>query len=132
MESRALVVQDQKWLRSSQGLVAGVCAGIGRRLGIDPWLVRFAWLLSICAFGTGVLAYLILAFCLPRDDDPLQGQQRRFLGVCWRLSQCSGLEVGLVRTLTVVLSLASLGLTVLGYFVLNFFVLDDEHDSLVA
>ena len=130
MQNNALIVVDQKWLRSSHGLVAGVCDGLGRRLGVDPWLVRLCWLLSVCVFGTGLLAYLVLAFCLPRDDEPVQGQRRRLLGVCWRVSQRSGIEVGLVRTMAVVFSIVSLGLTVVGYFIMNF-VLDDERDSLV-
>ena len=92
--------------------------------------MRFGWIVSICAFGTGILAYGILAFCLPRADEPLQGQRRRLLGVCWRLSQRSGMEVGLVRCLAVVLSIASLGATVLGYFVLNW-VLAPKQDALV-
>ncbi len=131
MQSDPLVIVDQKWLRSSQGLIAGVCEGVGRRLGVDPWLVRLGWLLSVCLFGTGILAYLVLAICLPREDDPVQGQRRRLLGVCWRISQRTGMEVGIVRALTVVLSVASLGLTVLAYIVLNF-VLEPEHDSLVV
>jgi phage shock protein PspC (stress-responsive transcriptional regulator) len=125
-----LVCTNQRWLRSSQGILAGVCAGIGRRFGIDPWLVRCGWLVSICVFGTGILGYAILAFCLPREDDPVRGQQRRLLGVCLKISQRTGVDVGLVRALAVVLSIASFGLTILGYFVLNF-VLADEHDSLV-
>lgn len=127
----ALVITNQKWVRSSTGFIAGVCDGVGRRFGIDPWLLRLGLLLSVLVFGTGILAYLILAFCLPREDDPVQGQRRRLMGVCWNISRRSGIEVGLIRVLAVVLAFASFGLTVIGYFVLNF-VLRDEHDSLVV
>ena len=129
MAERSLTRYVGRWTRSKDGLVAGVCAGIGRRFDIDPWLVRFGWLVSVCFFGTGLAAYLILAFCLPREDEILEAQGRRFLGVCSRISRSTGYDVGLLRVLAVVLGIASFGLTVLVYFVLNF-VLDEREDHL--
>ena len=47
--------------------LAGVCGGIGDYLGIDPNVVRIAWvILSLPAMGIpGVLAYLICWAVIP-------------------------------------------------------------------
>lgn len=45
----------------------GVCAGIAEYFGIDPTVIRLAWVLfSVCG-GSGVLAYIICALVLPRE-----------------------------------------------------------------
>jgi phage shock protein C len=48
-------------------MIAGVCAGIGYRLGISPRLVRVLFLLSILLPGPQVLAYLILWVAIPQE-----------------------------------------------------------------
>jgi phage shock protein PspC (stress-responsive transcriptional regulator) len=45
-----------------QGVVAGVCAGMAYKWGIDPWLPRIGFIAFTCAGGAGVLAYLLLWF----------------------------------------------------------------------
>ena len=53
---------------TSNRMIAGVCAGLGEYLGIDPTVVR---LLVILAFFTGfggiALVYLIMAFVVPEQ-----------------------------------------------------------------
>lgn len=50
-----------------QGLVAGVCAGIALRVGVNPWAVRILVVLFALFFSIpAVLAYLLAAACLPR------------------------------------------------------------------
>ncbi|MBA3264401.1 MAG: PspC domain-containing protein, partial [Thermoleophilaceae bacterium] len=44
--------RPQRWL-------AGVCAGIARRYGIDPALVRLAFVVAAAAGGFGVALYLL-------------------------------------------------------------------------
>jgi phage shock protein PspC (stress-responsive transcriptional regulator)/two-component sensor histidine kinase len=47
-------------------IVAGVCAGIGQRLGIDPLLIRVAFVVfTIATAGFGLVAYLALWVFLP-------------------------------------------------------------------
>lgn len=46
-------------------MIAGVAGGIGERLGIDPTLVRIAFVLSVFFGGFGAFAYLILWVLLP-------------------------------------------------------------------
>ena len=52
---------------SSDKKLAGVCGGIAEWLGVDVTLLRVAWALLCCGWGTGVLLYLILAFVLPEE-----------------------------------------------------------------
>ena len=113
------------WIRSKDGIFAGVCEGMGKQLDIHPWLLRAAWLGAVLFFGTGLLFYLILAFTLPREDRLAEAHNKRFLGVCGRISRKTGFDIGLVRALTVILGLFSFGSTVVGYLVL-YFVLPAE------
>ena len=53
---------------TSNRMIAGVCAGLGEYLGIDPTIVR---LLTLLAFFTGfggiALVYLIMAIVVPEQ-----------------------------------------------------------------
>ena len=53
---------------TSNRMLAGVCAGLGDYLGIDPTIVR---LLAVLAFFTGfsgiVLVYLVMALVVPEQ-----------------------------------------------------------------
>lgn len=47
-------------------MICGVCGGIAEYFNIDPTLVRLGWVLvSVCSFGTGILAYFIAAVIMP-------------------------------------------------------------------
>lgn len=50
-------------------VVAGVAAGIGRRYGIDPVIVRVVFVVSAIYGGAGVLAYLLGWLFLAVEDD---------------------------------------------------------------
>jgi phage shock protein C len=115
---------EQRWVRSKSGIVAGVCDGLGRRFNIDPWIVRALWLAAALVFGTGVLLYLILWATLPREDQLAEAKNKRLLGVCARMSRASGVDIGAVRALTVILAFASFGATIIGYVVLHFVMPD--------
>lgn len=57
---------DARLERVTDGQVLfGVCAGIGAGLGVDPVIVRIAFLVAIAAGGLGVVAYLIAAAAMP-------------------------------------------------------------------
>ena len=45
--------------------ISGVCGGIAEYFGIDPTLVRLAWVLFTCLGGSGLLAYIICAIVIP-------------------------------------------------------------------
>ncbi|MCZ4696258.1 PspC domain-containing protein [Ancylomarina euxinus] len=57
----------KKLKRSSNKMIAGVCAGIAEYLGLDVTLVRVAYvLLSIFSAGfPGLIVYVILMFVMP-------------------------------------------------------------------
>ena len=47
--------------------ISGVCGGIAEWLGVDPTIVRLAWAVLCCGWGTGVVLYFICAFVLPEE-----------------------------------------------------------------
>lgn len=49
----------------SEGIIGGVCAGLGAYLRIDPTFVRIFFVLLAFADGVGFVAYLILWLLLP-------------------------------------------------------------------
>ncbi|MFP5364966.1 MAG: PspC domain-containing protein [Thermoleophilia bacterium] len=49
------------------GIVAGVCEGLGRRLDIDPLLVRIVFGATTLASGLGLVAYLLAWWLVPAD-----------------------------------------------------------------
>ncbi|MEP6953139.1 MAG: PspC domain-containing protein [Solirubrobacteraceae bacterium] len=53
-----------------RGLVAGVCAGVARHVGIDPLIVRVAFVAAATAGGAGVALYLLGWVFLSDDDAP--------------------------------------------------------------
>jgi phage shock protein PspC (stress-responsive transcriptional regulator) len=52
---------------SDDRIIGGVAGGLGRHLGIDPILVRVAFVVLTFAGGAGVLAYLALLAFVPSD-----------------------------------------------------------------
>jgi len=53
-------------------MIAGVCAGLGDYLNIDPTVVRLLFVLGFFLTGPGILvAYLIMAIIVP---EPVQVQ----------------------------------------------------------
>jgi signal transduction histidine kinase len=53
----------------ARGVVAGVAAGIARRIGLDPLIVRVAFIVASAAGGTGLAVYLLGWALLPADGD---------------------------------------------------------------
>ncbi len=55
--------------RASHGKMAGgVCAGLARRWGVDPIVVRAAFVVLMALGGIGLLAYLVALALLPDED----------------------------------------------------------------
>ena len=49
-------------------VIAGVCAGLGRRMGLDPGPARLLFvLLLLIVPGSQLLAYPILWVCMPEE-----------------------------------------------------------------
>ncbi len=49
-------------------IIAGVCAGLARRLGWSPFLVRLIFVVSCVLPGPQILIYLALWILIPTDD----------------------------------------------------------------
>lgn len=54
-------------------IIAGVCAGIGRYLNVDPTAIRVAFaLVAVLTWGAALLAYPIMWFLMPEEPAPAQ------------------------------------------------------------
>ena len=53
---------------TSNRMIAGVCAGLGEYLGIDPTIVRLLFVLAFfTGFGGIAIVYLIMALVVPEQ-----------------------------------------------------------------
>lgn len=49
-------------------MIAGVCAGFGNYLGVDPTVIRLLWVAStLITRGAGILAYIIAWIIVPEE-----------------------------------------------------------------
>lgn len=46
-------------------MLEGICGGIAEYFGIDPTIVRLAWVVFCALGGSGILAYIIAAIIIP-------------------------------------------------------------------
>lgn len=65
-------MNKKRLTRSTNRVIAGVCAGLAEWLGWDIALVRLLYLLVsiISAAFPGVLAYVILWIVMPEENSP--------------------------------------------------------------
>ena len=59
---------DDKW-------IGGVCSGLADRLGVDPVIVRAAFVLLSILGGIGVSVYLVAWALLPNDQDQIAAER---------------------------------------------------------
>lgn len=59
-QHRLVRPRDNRW-------IAGVCAGLGRRFGISPNLVRLLFVLSTILPGPQFIIYIALWLLIPSD-----------------------------------------------------------------
>ena len=65
-------MNGKKLNRSDENkMLAGVCGGIAEYFGVDPTLIRLAWVVFSLLGGSGLLAYILAAIIIPRDDSNL-------------------------------------------------------------
>jgi phage shock protein C len=48
-------------------VIGGVCGGLGRYLGIDPVVVRIAFVVLALGLGSGIFVYLIAFLVIPEE-----------------------------------------------------------------
>ncbi len=56
---------NARLMRSSSGLIGGVCAGLSAHFGINLAFVRLIFILLTLAYGIGPLLYIVLVLVLP-------------------------------------------------------------------
>jgi phage shock protein C len=63
--------RTQGLVRPRDGRVlAGVCAGLGRRFGLDPWPARLLFVLLLLVVpGSQLLIYPVLWILMPKESD---------------------------------------------------------------
>jgi phage shock protein PspC (stress-responsive transcriptional regulator) len=49
-------------------VIAGVCAGLGRRFGLAPWTVRLLAIISCVLPGPQFLVYIVLWIMMPNEE----------------------------------------------------------------
>ena len=71
--------QPRRLTRSRDQMLAGVAGGIADYFSLDPTIVRILFVISaFVSFGTAILAYIVLALVLPKEDrgEPPAGTPR--------------------------------------------------------
>jgi phage shock protein C len=60
----------QGLVRPREGrMLAGVCAGLARRFGLDPWLTRLLFVLILFVIpGSQILIYPVLWILMPSEE----------------------------------------------------------------
>ena len=59
---------EKRLYKIGQGkMVDGVCGGIAQYFGLDPTLVRLAWVVFTAMGASGILAYIACALIIPRE-----------------------------------------------------------------
>lgn len=61
---------NKKLYRSNDKMIAGVCAGLGEYLGVDPTVIRVIWAL-VAVSGAGLVAYLVCALIIPEKPSDI-------------------------------------------------------------
>ena len=49
----------------SEGMLGGVCVGLGEYLGVDPTVIRLVFVLLFLGGGSGLLIYLVMWLLIP-------------------------------------------------------------------
>ena len=67
-----MATDNKRLVRTSNGMIAGVCGGIAEYFGLDTSLVRIATLILILAGGLSLWVYIILWLIIPKAPKRLK------------------------------------------------------------
>jgi phage shock protein C len=85
--------EERRLLRSREDrVIAGVCGGVGKYLGVDPLIIRIAAVLLVFAGGAGIVLYVIGWVAIP--EEPADGVVAAGPSTADRTS--SGVALGLI------------------------------------
>jgi phage shock protein C len=69
LKAEVVAMQHERLARSeTDKMIAGVCGGLAAHLGIDPVLVRLAFVVLLLASGIGFAIYVILWIVMPVES----------------------------------------------------------------
>src|SRR3954451_5541307 len=70
--SAAMATRPASVLRrdTDHRVIGGVCAGLARQFGVDPWIVRVAFVAAATAGGVGVAIYALAWVFVPAGSAP--------------------------------------------------------------
>ena len=69
-------------------VLGGVCAGLGRRFGLTPWVARLLFVLILMVVpGSQILVYPILWLLMPSEEDVWLETPSARLSPAWRLER---------------------------------------------
>jgi signal transduction histidine kinase/phage shock protein PspC (stress-responsive transcriptional regulator) len=80
MHQMATPAQRTLYRDPARGMVAGVCVGLAERLGVDPFLLRAAFVAATAAGGVGLVAYALAWILIPArttGEAPVERLRRR-------------------------------------------------------
>lgn len=67
MKGEWIIVTEKNKLRRQNGIVAGVCGGLGAFFGLNPWWFRILFAILLVPGGLpGLVPYIILWMVIPR------------------------------------------------------------------
>jgi phage shock protein PspC (stress-responsive transcriptional regulator) len=90
-----------RWVKRNDGWFCGIFEGLAFKTGINPNIFRTIWLLSLVLFGSGIFFYFILMMVVPHEDELVNYETPKFLGVCNDLSHRLNIELSLIRLFAV-------------------------------
>jgi phage shock protein C len=47
--------------------ITGICGGIAKYFNVDPKVVRLLWAVFFAAYGSGLVAYILLTIFVPKE-----------------------------------------------------------------
>ncbi|GEM_PF-260444 len=130
------VIIKKLHLSTTNKQIAGVCGGLAETFGLDPLLIRLAFLILIFVNGIGLLIYLMLLLILPRgiqnnkeeiDVTPKEEAARKLsrlnkgkmiAGICSGMERFFGIDVSLIRIVFVIVTILTSGFGILIYIAL--------------
>jgi phage shock protein PspC (stress-responsive transcriptional regulator) len=102
----------------SNGVIAGVCAGLADYLGVDVVLIRLLWVVLSIFPGAvigGVIVYLVAWLIIPEGSISAEvpnasrltrsATDKKIAGICGGLAEYFGVDATAIRLLWVVLSI---------------------------
>lgn len=67
MTERELFMKKRLYRIRQGKMITGVCGGIARYFGVEPKVIRLLWTVFFLAYGSGLVAYILLSIFVPKE-----------------------------------------------------------------